>query len=59
MSNSGPFYFKFSMEVLAYHCGMWVNLVPALLTFGASANIMGNVEFTNAIEINTKTYKVL
>lgn len=47
------------MEVLAYHCGMWVNLVPALLTFGASANIMGNVEFTNAIEINTKTYKVL
>lgn len=58
-SNSGPFSFKFSMEVLAYHCGMWRNLLTALLIFGASAKIMGNVEFTNAMEINTKTYKVL
>lgn len=47
------------MEVLAYHCGIWGNLVPALLTFGVSANNIENVEFTNAMEINTKTYKVL
>lgn len=55
---------KFSIEVLAHHCGPWGNLVPiVLLTFGASAKTTGKDVIyrpvTNAMKTNVKICKIL